>query len=551
MTPPHSPLSVDSITPDERSSSSADRARPSPQDGPETNAPNTEAPGAQRPSAPASEDGGRAAEGLDVPRQDSVAATPTSTLVEERAATSTPMAPASETIAPPATPVESAPSPSPHVQPGRLYLATRTLPQPVDDPRPWYLFVAIDQATRWLFVRVTHELSPAATRAFLKTLLKTCPILVRELITITPSDQSDGGAMLPDTEALAQLCESLDIAHHQETAEPVSATTLLHGFDTLLEARLDGAEERLEAQPLKRALRQAARDYNHHQPQPILGAHTPIEALGKWYAESPDYFVAHQQRLSASTLAHTEHTRAEDHDAPPSRPPDTPASNTPAPDNTQALDPLQLARTLNRNTAASCLIRLRQQPPLGSLLVSSCNDGAGKTTVTLQLAYAGVQDIGLRVLLVDANPTHPHLASLFETDEGPGLCEFCAGRAQTDEVIRPTDTPGLDLVTLGLHQRDMLVRQDPQRLRARLDALRGAGAERYDLLLIDGPSSLGEQDLTIGATAFDGVILVIESERTRWEVMQYTQDRLQSAGARLLGAVLNKRKYYIPRGLYA
>ncbi|AHF02661.1 cobyric acid synthase CobQ [Marichromatium purpuratum 984] len=376
---------------------------------------------------------------------------------------------------------------------------------------------------------------------------------MRELITIPSPELTDGEAeaMLPDTEALARLCENLDITHHQETAEPVSAPPLLHGFDTLLEARLDSSDEALEAKPLKRALRQVARDYNHHQPQPILGDHTPIQALGKWYAESPDCFVAHLQRLSASTLEQTQHARTEAHDTPPPRSLDTQSSRTSPSGNGQTLDPLQLARTLNRNTVASSLIRLRQQPPLGSLLVTSCNEGAGKTTVALQLAYAGVQEVGLRILLIDANPTHPHLATLFETDEAPGLCELFAGQAGVDEVIRPTETPGLDLVTLGLQQRDMLVRQDPQRLRARLDALRGAGAERYDLLLIDGPSSLGEQDLTIGATAFDGVVLVIESERTRWEVMQYTQDRLQSAGARLLGAVLNKRKYYIPRGLYA
>ncbi|NKN33892.1 tyrosine-protein kinase family protein [Marichromatium bheemlicum] len=488
----------------------------------------------------------------------SIPEAPGSAVDEDSAATPTePLQaqPSAAEATPEATPDEATvPTTPQHVMPGRLHLDTRRLPQPEDDSRPWFLFIAIDQATRWVFVRVTHEISPAATRAFLKTLLKTSPILIRELVAATPSEQDEPSeaAALPGPEALARLCANLDIDHHVDTAEPPQTTVLMHAFDALLEAHLgdESAGDAHAAQTLKQALRQVARDYNHRQPQPILGEHTPTQALSKWHREHPECFVARRRRPDTSTQQTTAR-RVEP--TPPTRSPaaEDNAARSAGATAPEPLTPLQLARTLNRNAVASSLIRLRQQPPLDSLLVSSCNDGAGKTTVALQLAYAGVHDIGLRILLIDANPTNPQLARLFDTDEGPGLCEFFAGQAEPDEVIRPTQTPGLDLVTLGLHQRDMLVRQDPQRLRARLDALRNASTERYDLLLVDGPSSLGDQDLAIGATAFDGVVLVIESERTRWEVMQYAQDRLQSAGARLLGAVLNKRKYYIPRGLYA
>ena len=44
--------------------------------------------------------------------------------------------------------------------------------------------------------------------------------------------------------------------------------------------------------------------------------------------------------------------------------------------------------------------------------------------------------------------------------------------------------------------------------------------------------------------------LVVESERTRSEVVDHALDRLKSAGADILGIILNKREFHIPKGVY-
>jgi Mrp family chromosome partitioning ATPase len=48
----------------------------------------------------------------------------------------------------------------------------------------------------------------------------------------------------------------------------------------------------------------------------------------------------------------------------------------------------------------------------------------------------------------------------------------------------------------------------------------------------------------------DGVVLVIEAERVRTPVIERAVDTLQDCGANVLGAVLNKRRFPIPRFLY-
>jgi Mrp family chromosome partitioning ATPase len=44
----------------------------------------------------------------------------------------------------------------------------------------------------------------------------------------------------------------------------------------------------------------------------------------------------------------------------------------------------------------------------------------------------------------------------------------------------------------------------------------------------------------------DGVVLVVEANRTRREQIVYAERNIESAGGRILGHVLNKRTYAIP-----
>jgi hypothetical protein len=77
---------------------------------------------------------------------------------------------------------------------------------------------------------------------------------------------------------------------------------------------------------------------------------------------------------------------------------------------------------------------------------------------------------------------------------------------------------------------------------ARLQALRGS----YGLLLVDlPPAGESEQGRTL-AGLLDGVLLVVEAERTPARVAQRVKDQLSAAGARLLGVVLTGTRQHLP-----
>ena len=48
----------------------------------------------------------------------------------------------------------------------------------------------------------------------------------------------------------------------------------------------------------------------------------------------------------------------------------------------------------------------------------------------------------------------------------------------------------------------------------------------------------------------DGVILVVEADRTKRDQIQRAQQTIEMANGKLLGLVLNKRRYVVPKWIY-
>jgi protein-tyrosine kinase len=74
--------------------------------------------------------------------------------------------------------------------------------------------------------------------------------------------------------------------------------------------------------------------------------------------------------------------------------------------------------------------------------------------------------------------------------------------------------------------------------------------QRFDVILVDSPSAITLMDSAAISSRVDGIVLVVEAERTRWPVAENVRDRIKNSGGNILGIVLNKRRYYIPRWIY-
>ncbi len=176
---------------------------------------------------------------------------------------------------------------------------------------------------------------------------------------------------------------------------------------------------------------------------------------------------------------------------------------------------------------------------LRTLGLTSSAPREGVSTIALHLALAAAA-AGEHTLLVDANAEHAGLAELFGHAPDPGLADLDRDAARWPELVRATHVPNLALLPAG--QTSRLAQFDAAELTRLLERLRN----RFGLVILDlPPAVLGGQTLRWSG-ALDGLILVIEAERSRCDVLQQTRQWLLDARARLLGAVLNKRRAPLP-----
>jgi Mrp family chromosome partitioning ATPase len=75
--------------------------------------------------------------------------------------------------------------------------------------------------------------------------------------------------------------------------------------------------------------------------------------------------------------------------------------------------------------------------------------------------------------------------------------------------------------------------------------------KEFQHVLIDCPALRGSGDVLSLASLVDGVILVVEADRTRKEQILHAERSITGAGGSLLGYILNKRRYLIPDWIYS
>ncbi|CAI8734385.1 CpsD/CapB family tyrosine-protein kinase [Pseudomonas donghuensis] len=182
------------------------------------------------------------------------------------------------------------------------------------------------------------------------------------------------------------------------------------------------------------------------------------------------------------------------------------------------------------------------------LLLTAANTGSGTSTSALAFASQLALMSGGPVLLVDSSPSSNNLSQQLALHKLRGFSDLMFDQdtppLMQDCIVRLSDQP-FDLLPAGTYKRGK-ERLNPDLLRVLLKHM----SEHYRFVVIDGEAVYASADSLIIGTLVDGVILVVCAEDTRWEVAQATAQRLTQAGARLIGSVFNRRKYYMPKWLY-
>ena len=137
------------------------------------------------------------------------------------------------------------------------------------------------------------------------------------------------------------------------------------------------------------------------------------------------------------------------------------------------------------------------------IAVSSCKGGVGKSTVSVNLAFA-LKNLGLKVGLLDADIYGPSMPMLLnQRGAKPG--------ATPEKKILPIDAYGIPFISFGLfiNEKDPVIWRGPMLGGVLNQFLFDVAWEGLDYLIIDLPPGTGDMQLSmIQATDIDGAIVV-------------------------------------------
>jgi polysaccharide biosynthesis transport protein len=174
--------------------------------------------------------------------------------------------------------------------------------------------------------------------------------------------------------------------------------------------------------------------------------------------------------------------------------------------------------------------------------ITSCDKGAGVTSVAAGLAASLSETGDGNVLLVDMNTEGGAARQFYKGKPGCGLDAALEGEARKEAQVQEN----LYVATEPVDNTDKLPSVLPKHLLGLIPKLK---ASDYDYIIFDMPAVTQTSMTPRLARLMDMVLLVIEAEKTNREVAQKVISLLGESKASVT-TVLNKTRSYIPARLY-
>ncbi len=232
------------------------------------------------------------------------------------------------------------------------------------------------------------------------------------------------------------------------------------------------------------------------------------------------------------------------------RPEGRPAGAPPAPTATRALPPTRgtgPAADLESLRQRLMLEINTQRPPV--VLFTGAVPGEGTSTLALRFAQELAAVDPRPILLVDGDLTRGRstLSSVLQAGpEIPGFIDLLTDGAEPEQAVVGTERPNLHFLPVGRGAVSPVELVKAERVSLLFREL----TRHYAFVIVDAGATLFAPETALIGSSADGVVVVVRAHRTRREVVQKAVAALTAGGCRLLGVVLNDRRYPIPGFIY-
>jgi protein-tyrosine kinase len=170
---------------------------------------------------------------------------------------------------------------------------------------------------------------------------------------------------------------------------------------------------------------------------------------------------------------------------------------------------------------------------LKTILVTSAVTSEGKTFTAVNLALTISQEIGQKVLLVDADLRKPSVHKVLGISKEKGLADFLGQGSPATKIVLKTNVSNLHVVQAGNIPQRPTELLNTQGMREFL----ASAAEQFDWVIVDSPPIVPLADAELISTLVDGVLLVVRAYHTPTSLITKAVQTLQ--GRNVLGIVFN------------
>ncbi len=171
------------------------------------------------------------------------------------------------------------------------------------------------------------------------------------------------------------------------------------------------------------------------------------------------------------------------------------------------------------------------------VVITSALPGEGKTSTTLNLAFAIAQSKERRVLVIDGDLRRPTIASYLGIHPKTGLGEVLGGAADPLDTIFCLDEYDLYVLPVKRDSSSPTELLSSERLEKMIEEMR----EYFDFILVDSPPVMPFADTRLLANHTDSIILVVRAGMAPYETVEKSIEALPQG--RILGVVLNSAEH--------
>jgi len=175
-----------------------------------------------------------------------------------------------------------------------------------------------------------------------------------------------------------------------------------------------------------------------------------------------------------------------------------------------------------------------------------CGPRVGVSTIMREFASAAMNRHGKSVLILDPAYQDPERRINFNVTCEYGLMDLLEKGELVDKAFFRFGDSNLYFAPVSFQASLVPPVKDISATGALWEKLK----EKFDLILIDSSSDDNVLDSANISCNVDGVVMVLEAAKTQRHSAESLKKKIQASGGLILGVVLNKRRYYIPKFLY-